>query len=155
MEAPSSRLWHGRRGSAALEVAAVAPVLLLLIAACADYGRALSQRIELTNAVRAGAQYAVTAANAKTLITQAVRDALPTHLQAATIETACYCGTLPAGTGLPPVAACDSACPPGSARMMTLRATLPFKPINFALTPGLATKFGFTSVSGNVTIRQQ
>ena len=139
-----------------METAAVAPVLLLVIVACVDFGRALSQSIELTNAVRAGAQYAVTAANAEKRIRQAVTDALPAHLRAATITTACYCGALPAtGTGLPPVAACDSACAEGNARMMTLRATFPFTPVNFMLTPTLATRFGFDTVSGNVTIRHQ
>lgn len=149
------RLRRDRRGVAALETAAVAPFLLLIVVACVDFGRWWSQRIELTNAVRAGAQYAVTAPNAEARIRQAVRDALPAGLQSAEVTSACYCGPLPAGTGMPPVAACDSACPAGSARMMTLEAGLPFTPVNFAVTPAVATAFRIDRVTGNVTIRHQ
>ncbi len=56
--------WRDKRGIAAVEMAAVAPVLLFILIACVDFGRAISQSIDLANAVRAGAQYAVTAATA-------------------------------------------------------------------------------------------
>ena len=72
-----SRFWRDRRGVAALEMAAVAPFLIFVMLICIDFGRAISQSIELTHAVKAGAQYAVTAANAQRLIEDAVRTALP------------------------------------------------------------------------------
>lgn len=149
------KCWRDRRGAATLEMAAVAPALLLLIVASVDFGRLTSQRIELNNALRAGAQLAVTASNAPRTIEATVRNALPAHLKAATVTARCYCGALPAGTGLPPEAACDSACPAGSARMMTVNATFPFRPVNFAITPALASRFNFDRVNGNVTIRHQ
>ena len=125
----SPRAWRDKRGVAAVEMAMVAPLLLFILIACVDFGPAISQSIDLTNAVRAGAQYAVIAANAQAQIESTVRSALPSNLSAATITTTCYCGALPgADAGLPPVAACDSACPAGSARMMTIRATIPFQP---------------------------
>jgi hypothetical protein len=152
----SQRAWRDRRGIAALEAAMVAPVLVLILMACVDFGRAISQSIELANAVRAGAQHAVTAANAQAQIESTIRSALPPNLSAATIATACYCGALPsAEAGLPPVANCDSACPAGSARMMTIRATCPFRPVSFAFGQTVATALGFNEVSGHVTIRHQ
>jgi hypothetical protein len=152
----SPRPWRDKRGIAAVEMAAVAPVLLFILMACVDFGRAISQSIDLTNAVRAGAQYAATAANAQAQIESAVRSALPANLSTATIATTCYCGALPDGdAGLPPAAACDAACPAGSARMMTIRAATPFQPYNFAFGRTIATAVGFSQVSGNVTIRHQ
>ncbi len=151
-----ARLKCDKRGVAALEMAAVAPVLLLLMVAGIDFGRAISQRIELNHAVRAGAQYAVTAANAQSQIEAAVKNALPVHLSDSTVVVTCYCGALPAGsTALPPVAACDSACPAGSARLMRLEAQRAFQPYNFAFGTKFASAFGFNQVSANVTIRHQ
>lgn len=152
---PAPLVRSDRRGVAAAETAAVVPFLILIILSCADFGRAISQSMGLTQAVKAGAQYAVTAANAQAAIEAAVRAALPQALAAAAVSSTCYCGALPAGTGMPPVAACDSDCPTGSARMMTIRATLPFTPMNFAVTPALASRFNFNQVSGNVVIRHQ
>ncbi len=145
-----------RRGIAAVELALVAPFLCFILMACIDFGRAISQNIQLSHAVRAGVQYAVTAANAQTRIEGAVRDALPEHLKAATIITACYCGVLPSGdTGLPPAARCDSACPAGSARMMTLQAESNFRPYTFAAGPTVAKALRINKVSANATIRHQ
>lgn len=152
---PAPRPWRDRRGVAAAEAAVVVPFLILIILACVDFGRAISQSMSLTQAVKAGAQYAVTSANAQAAIEAAVRNALPAAMSAAAVSSTCYCGALPAGTGMPPVAACDSECPAGSARMMTIRATLPFTPMNFAVTPTLASHFNFNQASGNVTIRHQ
>lgn len=152
----SARLKRDKRGIAAAEMAAVAPVLLLIMMACVDFGRAISESIELTHAVRAGAQYAVTAANAQSQIAAAVKNALPAYLNDSTVAVTCYCGVLPNGsTGLPPVAACDSACPSGSARMMRLQALHSFQPYNFAFGNALASAFGYNQVSANVTIRHQ
>lgn len=151
-----SRFWRDRRGAAALEMAAVAPFLILVMMICIDFGRAVSQSIELAHAVKAGAQYAVTAANAQRFIEDAVRTALPSGMSTATITTACYCGALPSGnSGLPPVAPCDSACPSSSARMMTLRATYPFRPYTAFVGQTVMRTVGINQVSGNVTIRHQ
>jgi len=150
------RFWRDRRGIAALEMAAVAPFLLLLLLVCIDFGRAISQSIELSHAVKAGAQYAITAANAQRQIEDTVRSALPARMSTATVASTCYCGALPSGdTGLPPVANCDSACPTGSARMMTLRATFPFQPYTGRVGQTILRTVGINQVSGNVTIRHQ
>lgn len=137
-------------------MALVAPFLMLVMVACIDFGRAISQHIQLATALRAGAQYAVMAANAQSRIEAAIRNALPSSMSTAAITTACYCGALPSGdAGLPPVAACDSACPAGSARMMTLRATFPFRPYTLAVSGQTAQALGINQVAANVTTRQQ
>lgn len=137
-------------------MAIVAPFLMLVIMACIDFGRAISQQIQLATALRAGAQYSVMAANAQTRIEGAIRNALPANMSTATITTACYCGALPSNdAGLPPTAACDSACPSGSARLMTLRATFPFRPHTLAFGGRIARALGINQVAANVTIRQQ
>lgn len=152
------RLWRDRRGLAALEMAAVAPFLLFMVLACVDYGRMLSQNIELTHAVRAGAQYSITAPNAKTRIEDAVRGALPAKFRtsAVSVTATCHCGVVPDdSTAMPNATPCDSACPAGWARMTRIRATHPFKSYNPMFTQSVRNALRFTEVSGNVTVRHQ
>jgi len=48
---------NARRGVAAAELAYIAPVLLLLVLGCVDFGRYAYTNIALTNATRSGAGY--------------------------------------------------------------------------------------------------
>jgi Flp pilus assembly protein TadG len=48
-----------RQGTAAVELALISPLLLTLLAATIDYGRAYRQEIELSSAVASAAQYAL------------------------------------------------------------------------------------------------
>lgn len=158
------RLVRDRRGVAVIEMAAVAPVLLLMIVTFADFGRAMSQSIDINTALRAGAQHAVTAAksssqagttNALSQAEAVVRSALPSNLTAATVNTTCYCGVLPAdSTDMPPVASCTASCPSGSARMMRLQAQVAFTPYN-SVFGSLSDRFYSNGISGDVTIRTQ
>jgi Flp pilus assembly protein TadG len=56
MPLPNSR-HTARQGSALVEFALVAPVLLLLLAGVLDYSRALTKATAIANAARIGAQY--------------------------------------------------------------------------------------------------
>ena len=49
-----------RRAASAVELAMVLPVLLLLAMACLDFGRFAYHYIAVTNAARAGGEYAIT-----------------------------------------------------------------------------------------------
>jgi Flp pilus assembly protein TadG len=49
----------GRRGTAAVELALIAPMLLILLAGIIDFGRVFHEEIELSSAVAAAAQYAL------------------------------------------------------------------------------------------------
>ena len=56
---PLVRLLGRRDGTAALELALIAPVLMLLFAGTIDFARAYDQEIELSSAVASAAQYAL------------------------------------------------------------------------------------------------
>lgn len=49
-----------RGGAAAAELALVLPVLMLIVVICVDFGRFAYHHIAVTNAARAGAEYATT-----------------------------------------------------------------------------------------------
>jgi Flp pilus assembly protein TadG len=55
-----TRIHSSRRAAAAVELAIILPVLTLLALACLDFGRFAYHHIAVTNAARAGAQYAIT-----------------------------------------------------------------------------------------------
>ncbi len=56
---PPVRLWRRRHGTAAVEMALIAPLLLTLFAGIIDFARAYDQEIQLSSAVAAAAQYAL------------------------------------------------------------------------------------------------
>ena len=59
---PNSRLyklWHGTQGLAAVEMAFLAPILAGIMIGVIDYGTAWTRQMAITNAVRAGTQYAM------------------------------------------------------------------------------------------------
>ncbi len=109
---------HGRafaKGQAAVEMAAVIPVLVLLLLAATDFGRLYYTNIEVVDAARAGAQYGsqsvITAADAPGMRQSASNAApdlsgmSPTASQCTCIGgssvTTCptsYCTTSPTGT---------------------------------------------------------
>ncbi len=66
-------------GQSALELVIILPVLLLLLLAAADFGRALYVNIAVQNAARAGAQYGsqsvITAADSTGMVAAATKDA--------------------------------------------------------------------------------
>lgn len=105
------RLFSCRRGVVAVEMALVAPVLVMFILVLADFGLAANERIKLSGAARAGAQAAMTDPANTARITQAVQQAaaaLPSSGLAVTVTTACGCAdgsTITCGgtcaTGLP------------------------------------------------------
>ena len=52
------RVWRSERGSAAIELVMVAPVLMIMIIGLVDFGRNLYGAASLENAARTGIQYA-------------------------------------------------------------------------------------------------
>lgn len=53
------KLWHGTQGLAAVEMAFLAPILAGIMIGVIDYGTAWTRQMAITNAVRAGTQYAL------------------------------------------------------------------------------------------------
>jgi Flp pilus assembly protein TadG len=81
-------------GQSALELAIILPVLLLLLLAAADFGRALYVSAAVQNAARAGAQYGsqsvITAADSAGMVAAAKKDASEiTNLTATASQCTC------------------------------------------------------------------
>jgi Flp pilus assembly protein TadG len=75
MAALLHRLRTSTTGVAGVEMALVAPVLLICVLAVADFGMAVHERMQLASAVRVGAQVAMTDPTDVGRITQAVQQA--------------------------------------------------------------------------------
>ena len=88
---------HGwRRGQTAVEVAIAAPMLAVLLVACADFGRIFYTNVEVDNAARAGAQYgsqSVTAAANSTNIQTAAINGAPNLSGLTVTSSTCTCVT--------------------------------------------------------------
>jgi Flp pilus assembly protein TadG len=86
------------KGQAMAEMAAVVPVLLLLLLAAIDFGRLYYTNIEVVDAARAGAQYGsqsvISAADASGMKAAAARDASDlTGMQATASQCTCMTGS--------------------------------------------------------------
>src|SRR5262245_30473044 len=93
-----SRDMRGERGGALVELALVVPVLFGLAIGVADFARVFSTSIALTNAARAGAQYAAvneTQSKDTAGITSAARNAAPNigtfEVLLSTPSATCWC----------------------------------------------------------------
>ena len=103
-------LLRHRGGNAAIELALIAPALILLAVGTADYGFAVYDQMEVQNAAQAGAEYARKHGFSTSGITSAVTAATPLAVNA-TPAPAQSCGC-PSGTSIMP-AACGTNCASG------------------------------------------
>lgn len=146
----AAALWNARDGIAALEFALVAPVLILLVAGAVSFGVGLRMQMEVGEAARAGAAYAVAHVFDATAITTAAQSAtaLATSVKVAAAQTqnlSCMnsaTGAITdAGTG-----SCSSGGPAGN--YVTVTTTMPY---SFILSPtGTAQQ---TTLSGKSVVR--
>ncbi len=96
------------RAAVAIELALLAPVLLLMLVGVIDFGGAIYERMQLTSAARAGVQFAIqSAANADDTagILQAVQTAGSLDAANITITTTQFCGCADGSA-----AACGDTC---------------------------------------------
>ena len=114
-----------RRGVAAAEFAVIASVLLTLLLGVYDIGNAVQQRMQLEQAVRAGAQYALSWPDQTTGIAGAITAALPAGWAATVnvVSPVCYCWS--SGGGGATATPCQDTCSAGSTKRsyVTLSAT--------------------------------
>jgi hypothetical protein len=126
---------RSERGAALVELAVSLPLLILLLVGTADFARVFYFTIELTNAARAGAQYAAYSqvqAQQAPKITNAATSAAPNiapiiielHLSSGLPDPpVCYCA-LDDGTGQPwSGVACTSICGSGHHLVETVTVT--------------------------------
>jgi Flp pilus assembly protein TadG len=143
------RTARDRQGVAAVEFALIAPVLLVMLAGVIDFSLYIGTRIELEQALRAGAQYALKDFTDSTTISAAVTGA--TNLSSVTVSydpaTDSYCecpdGTSNACPGNASYSACSTGERPGL--FVTLVGSATYDPM-FTDLPGL---------SSNMTVTQQ
>jgi len=111
-------------GSAAIEFAIVAPLLMILIIGAAEVGYSAYQAMQVQNAVEAGALYAVKNGSGASGITNAVLQATDVTGLAVVPPPAKFCGC-PGNSGIvaePCTSSCANGYPPG--QYIQINATL-------------------------------
>jgi hypothetical protein len=131
-------------GASAVELAIIAPMLLILLLGLFEFGMAVNEKSKVVSAARAGAQLALTGTTDTATITNAVTAA--TGLTAAdltvNISTFCECQD---GTSVQ----CDGICPVGAVRtFISVDVSKPYE-INMNV-PGID---GSITLSSSVTVR--
>jgi pilus assembly protein CpaE len=116
---------NDRSGVAAAEFALIASFILTLMLGVYDVGNAIQQRLQLEQAVRAGAQYALSWPDQTSGISAAISAALPAGWTNATVSAGspvCYCWSSGGGATASP---CGNVCAAGSTKRsyVTLSAT--------------------------------
>ena len=119
------------KGAAFVELALVLPLLMTVLVATADFARVFYYSIELTNAARAGAQYATynparaNVANAPN-VRLAAQSAAPNIAPLDTpidVSTVCQCATQDGGSQPWAVIVCGSPCGAGTHQFETVTVT--------------------------------
>jgi Flp pilus assembly protein TadG len=139
-----------RQGNMAIEMAVIAPVLVLLMVGIADYGAGIYSKMQVQHAVQAGADFAMRNGFSANAISTAVANATPLPGLSVTPAPTQSCGC-PNGTTVI-TATCGTACAAGgnAGVYVTISATathttlLPY--------PGMPEGFAFSAVS---TVRIQ
>lgn len=118
-------LRRDRRGVAAAEFTLIASVMLTVLLGVYDVGNAVQERMQLEQALRAGAQYALSWPDQTSQIEAAISAALPANWTNASITVGapvCYCWSSGGGevAGL-----CSETCAAGSTKRsyLTLSAS--------------------------------
>ena len=143
------RLIRARSGNAAIELAFLAPMLMLLAVGTADYGLGIYRQMEVQNAAQAGAEYARKHGFSTTGIAAAVTAATPYSVSASpTPVQSCGC---PSGTTISS-ATCGTTCAGGQTAgvYVTVDAQATYNTI--IPYPGIANSYTLTAAS---TVRIQ
>jgi Flp pilus assembly protein TadG len=144
-------MMRNRKGSALIELAIVAPILVLIALGVADFGRVFLTAITVTHAAKAGAQYGaqdVTTSANFAAINQFVRaDASPTVLDSVKSSSTCRCSS-----GVTPPGGCSGSCPGYGAVQVFLTVRAKKTVTTFFRYPGLPRTI---PVSRNVIFRVQ
>jgi Flp pilus assembly protein TadG len=96
-------------GVASVELAIIAPVLVLAIVGTADLGFGIYRRMQVQAAAQAGAEYAIVKGFSASGISNAVVSATPFTGVSASPEPQQFCGC-PTATGITAIS-CNAACP--------------------------------------------
>lgn len=145
---PRSAALHCRRGTAAVEFALLAPLLIGILAAFTDFGIGAYRHMQVVDAAEAGAQFAVRQGYNGAAIQTAAAGA--TSLPSISTSSAQFCGC-PSGTALDAVG-CGTTCPGGGAAgdYVTVSVQTQYAPL--LPYPGITTPL---TLSAQSTVRLQ
>lgn len=132
------------RGAVAVEFAFATPILLLLLSGAIDLGLALNQSSSLTNAARAGAQYAMRFPSDSEGIAQVVAKAVNYDSSTLTISSSLTCECAD-GTAVACTDTCGGTAPKS---YVTVNVSMPY---SSPLPTGLM--LGVLTVSGSAVFR--
>ena len=142
---------HRRRsGNAAMELAFIAPTLVVMMVGIADYGMALYRDMQVQHAAQAGAEYAIRNGFNATSITAAVTGATAFAGVAASPAPVKSCGC-PSGTTIT-TATCGSTCTAGSTAGVYVTVSAQGTYTTILPYPGIANSFTLNAAS---TVRIQ
>jgi Flp pilus assembly protein TadG len=136
------------KGAAIIELAASLPLLVMVLVGTADFARVFYYAIELTNAARAGAQYASFSdiQAAQTANIQAAAQSAAPNISPITVTLVapfpfCQCGSNDGSSPLlqtpPSTPWCTSACPAGRHKVASVTVTTTKTFTTFARIPGI------------------
>ena len=139
-----------RRGVSAIEFGVTVPIIVMIILGTYDLGNLVQQRMKLSDAVRAGGQYAMSYPTSTSGIQGAITAALPTGWSGVTVGSptmSCACWSAGGGETTASCAA-DPVCSAGEVteRFVTLTASRVYTPLLLV---------SFTSVSASYVARVQ
>lgn len=129
---PGSTGWgkafrEARRGAVAVELALLAPVLAFMLVGAIDFGNYIYQRMQLKNASRAGAQYAIQSSSDpfdNAAIDAVVRAA--SNIDAgASVTSGAFCGCVDGSESAPDsLGVCSGTCAGGEFPALFVRVTV-------------------------------
>lgn len=124
---PRAAFFANRRGSVAIELALLAPILAFMLVGAVDFGSYIYAKMQLQNASRAGAQYATQAAeNLDDTAAILVAIQAATELEGSTtITQEIFCGCVDGVEfAIDGSLGCTSDCAGGEFPALTIRITL-------------------------------
>jgi Flp pilus assembly protein TadG len=139
------RCWRETRGNAALEMALVAPMLVLMMIGVADFGMAVFLKMQVQQAAQAGAEYAIVHGFDAAAITTAATSAVPVSGITATPAPAQSCGC-PSGTTMT-AATCGTNCANGLGAGTYVTVSTQGTYATMLAYPGMPASFAFTAAS--------
>lgn len=139
------RLYAQRRANAAIEMALIAPVLILMLVGTADYGTAIYRRMQVQHAAQAGADFAMRNGFNAPAITATVTGATAFVGLTATPAPAETCGCATAAAVTPAV--CGATCAGGAVAGTYIAVSAQGTYTTIVPYPGMPTSFTFASTS--------
>ena len=139
------RLVRQAGGNAAIEMALIAPVLVLLLVGIADFGMAVYRKMQVQHAAQAGAEYAMVHGFSSAAITNSIAAATAMTGITASPAPAQSCGCV-SGTTVT-TATCGTNCATGAAAGTYVTVSTQGSYTTIIPYPGIPNSFAFTSAS--------